>query len=258
MRLMTWPRGLCALAVNSLQFTAVAFGCLFTAALPQAVMADLVFIDDFEDGVITDTWNAPLEYLEIVGGRLRATENGRVISSLQTFSGDLRLEFDLEKVGASNHIAWDIAAGFISASDQKALGILRFDFSGVDAVATGSNDQVIYSGEPATLVNGSAANKGHATITYQNSVVDFIFENMDGQTLRAPSSTLEIAEPFNLWINIAAHPDSPRYIDNVKLYSLVPEPSSVALAAGGLALFVWRPRRVMPKASRRDAQGRSP
>jgi hypothetical protein len=79
---------------------------------------------------------------------------------------------------------------------------------------------VIFTGGPVETVDGGAGNKGHATITYQNSVLDFTFENVYGHILRAPSTTISVAEPFHLHINIAAHPDSPRYIDNVRLYSL--------------------------------------
>jgi hypothetical protein len=208
-------------ASSALRFFLPAVIAVAAIGLCVPVAAEqLIFADNFDDGVITDKWLVPSTGLDVVDGRVRSTENGRLLQSLQTFTGPLRLEFDVEKQGSSNLACWDIAAGFRDPENMRAWAVLRFDHLGVDAVGMGTTVNAICNGAPTTTTSGNAPNIGHMIITYQAPTLSFTFENLNGQVLHAPSLTVGISEPFQIYINIAAHADSPRFIDNVELYSL--------------------------------------
>jgi len=179
---------------------------------------ELVFFDDFNDGTLGDNWMFPDEGLDIFQGRVRSTQNGRVITTLQEFSGDVRVELDFEKSGTQDHGCWDLAVRLTSLGGVN--GVLRFDHLGIDAIAIGTGFNAICDGAETTSVAGQAANRGTAVLTYSDSMLDFTFMNDDGDILDAQAVLVGDTGPYQLLLCIAAHTNSPRFVDNVKVYSL--------------------------------------
>ena len=187
----------------------------------------LIFSDDFERTDIGGDWTtgAPghTNTIALVGGRVQATADGNFIETVQEFSGNLRIERDLEKVGSSDHTCWDFGVGLDDLNQYS--GLIRFDWSGVDGVAIGPSG----CGDDVTIPSG--VNKGKAIFTYQDGTVGFSFENDDGDIIDAGSVYAGNFGSSKIKIHLAADPDSPRYVDNVKVYSLPVQPV-VAICEG--------------------------
>ena len=104
---------------------------------------ELIFSDDFNRSEIGDNWTTGTgceeDTIVIIDGRIRATANCNYIRTVRDFSGNLRIEFDVEKEGTSDHDCWDFAV------DLKALynywGGVRFDYNNVDSVGIVEIDQ---------------------------------------------------------------------------------------------------------------------
>ncbi|MCA9259063.1 MAG: hypothetical protein KDA61_07680 [Planctomycetales bacterium] len=204
---------------------------------PAANAQTLLFSENFDGPTIDSDWtvitNPP--HIDIDAGRLRSSENGQVLNSVAAYSGGLRIEADVEKTGIRNHTQWDLAIGLINAAGETALGTVRFDQDEMDAVGTGSHPGAI--NDPVTIPSlpGISPNKGHVIFTFENSEVNFSFTNTLGETLVAPTKSIPLDGPHRLFINLAAHPDSPRYLDNIRVYGLpVPEPSCFLLVAAAV------------------------
>lgn len=179
---------------------------------------DLVFFDDFEGDDFDERWisgsTCESDTITNVGGRIQATENCNYIETLGLFSGNLRIEVDVEKVGAQDHGCWDF---YVELAEIGASGALRFDTNGVDAIGIGylwdiCGDQ--YEMDP------SASNAGRAVLTYTDPYIQFLFENTDGNVLATGEVPVGTSGPSPIRIWLAAYPDSPRYIDNVSIYQL--------------------------------------
>ena len=182
----------------------------------------LIFSDDFERANIGGDWITGADpghsdTITIVGGRVQATDNGNYIETVGEFSGNLRIEMDVEMVGTKEHGCWDFAIALKDYYDYT--GILRFDTSGVDGVALGKFIGANSICGDRVTIDGSAINKGKAIFTYQYETVMFSFENDDGDILDAGSIHAGNLNSSRIRIHLAAYPDSPRYVDNVKIYS---------------------------------------
>jgi hypothetical protein len=178
----------------------------------------LLFFDDFEKDDFEEKWISGSECgpntITNVDGRIQATENCNYIETLELFTGNLKIEVDVEKVGNQDHSCWDF---YVELASIHATGAIRFDYAGVDGVGIGyiwdtCGDQFVM--DPA------APNKGRAVLTYSEPSLRFYFENTDGDVLathEVPVGSLG-ASRIRIWL--AAHPDTPRYIDNVSVYQL--------------------------------------
>ncbi len=180
---------------------------------------ELIFSDDFERSDIGEDWITGAfcdsDTITIVDGRVQATENCNYIETVQEFSGNLRIEMDLEKVGSSDHSCWDF--GVLLKDLNQYSGIIRFDWGGVDGVAIGP-EPGSGCGDDVTIPSG--VNKGKAIFTYQDGTVGFSFENDDGDIIDAGSVYAGNIDSSRIRIHLAAHSDTPRYVDNIKIYSI--------------------------------------
>ena len=143
---------------------------------PLAVHAEtwhLVFSDDFESDDFDSKWavDSGATGLSVMNGRLQATENSGIIRPRQEFQGDLRVEWDIEKVGTENYAGWDFASRLIS-SPIVADGRVLFDTNGVDAAAITPDGKGVPDSNPVT-VDASRVNRGTAVLTYSDSRIDF-------------------------------------------------------------------------------------
>ncbi len=210
---------------------------------PQA-QADLLFSDDFERNDFDTKWTYSSTGIAVVAGRVQATDNGRFIETKQEFQGPIRVEFDVEKIGTRNHSCWDY---FLRPTAlPSARGVLLFDNGGIDGVTIDTVGAVCLTDPENTFdsISGSNVNRGTATYTFKDSQIDFSFKNSDGATLQSSTVFVGDYDSSRLRFNIAAFSDSPRFLDNVRVYA-VPEPSSLALfgiltlAALGRAIRRW-------------------
>jgi hypothetical protein len=219
--------------------------------VPLQAPADLLFSDDFERDDFDTKWTYSSTGIGVVDGRVRAADNGRFIETKQEFQGPLRVEFDVEKTGLQNHVCWDYIVRLTAL--PNARGVLLFDHGGVDGVTVDTVAAVCLT-DPENVVDsvdGSEVNRGTATYTFQDGMLQFAFTNEDGATLE--SSTLYVGdyETSKLRFNIAAFADSPRFLDNVRVFAL-PEPSSLILfGLLSVALISWATRCRPPASSRR-------
>jgi hypothetical protein len=180
---------------------------------------ELIFSDDFERADIGGDWTtgafpSDTNTIALVSGRVQATADGNFIETVQEFSGNLRIEMDLEKVGSSDHTCWDFGVGLKDLNQYS--GLIRFDWGGVDGVGIGPKPGG-GCGDDVTISSG--VNKGKAIFTYQDGNVGFSFENDDGDIIDAGSVYAGDFDSSRIRIYLAAHLDTPRYIDNVRIYS---------------------------------------
>jgi hypothetical protein len=139
---------------------------------------------------------------------------------VQEFSGNFRIEVDVEKTGTQNCGCWD----FITELIGKQIGIVRFDEDSVDGIAIFPPTN--WGCEVHVNTVGSAPNKGKTIYTFRDGIVNFEFINEDLEILFSNSDYIENFYPTRLRISLAGWSDSPRYIDNVKVYSLPAFPIS--------------------------------
>ncbi len=179
----------------------------------------LIFSDDFERSDYSDKWKSGAGYggskntITIVDGYIESTTNGNYIETLESFTGNLRIEVDVLMVGNMIVPCWDFIVTLVSPS---VSGIIRFDYDEVDGINISTyNDEC---GDKYTM-NSSGANKGKAVLTYSGSRASFSFTNEDGDVLKTDEISVSSVKS-KVKITLAGHQDSPRYIDNVKIYSL--------------------------------------
>ena len=222
----------------------LAFLGTFSLVLPASrAQADLLFSDDFERDDFDTKWTYSSSGITVVAGRVQATDNGRFIETKQEFQGPIRVEFDVEKIGTRNHICWDYFVGLTAL--PSARSVLLFDNGGIDGVTIDTAGLVCLTDPENTFdsIPGSNVNRGTATYTFKDSQIDFSFINSDGATLQSSTVFVGDYDSSRLRFNIAAFSDSPRFLDNVRVYA-VPEPSSLALfgilTLGALGRAIWR------------------
>ena len=144
----------------------------------------LIFSDDFEGGVLdSNKWisgsgGGDPNTITVTGGRVQATANSNFIETVQEFSGDFRLEMDVEKVGDSDHSCWDFMVELRAFGGTS--GVIRFDYDGIDGIGIGDT-----CSEGYFPLDGNSINKGKAIFTYSNSYLLFSFINDDGDVLHA-------------------------------------------------------------------------
>jgi len=185
----------------------------------SANSADLIFSDDFNRAEVGDNWitgasppECGSDSITIVDGRIQATENCNFIETTQIFSGNLRIEFDVEKVGSGIYDCWD----FWVAIGGKKTGVIRFDFDDVDGIAIDLTSPC----RVQESFDGGGPNKGKAIYILKDGILHFEFINADLEVLFATSQFVDNFSPGSLTISIAGEANTPRYIDNVRVYSL--------------------------------------
>jgi VCBS repeat-containing protein len=175
-----------------------------------------LFFDDFESGTLSGNWTFSNSGLDVTGGRVRATENLRNLTTIEQFSGNLRIEFDIERTGNQNHGCWDLGFGI-----HGRIGVLRFGTEGPDTIAIGGNTNALCGGgEPTVSTNG--VDRGHVTLVYSGGVMELTFTNTDGATISTQSTYTDDGLLHPLTIEMAAFPNAPRFIDNVEVFAVGP------------------------------------
>jgi len=180
----------------------------------------LVFSDSFDENTFEQNWNTGAtgyqNTITLKEGRVQATANFNYIETINTFSGNLRIEMDIEKVGEDNNTCWDF---YIELVSNNTFGILRFDDQAIDAINIGTGEIGTICGN-RNSIDSSNVNKGKVTLILYESIIKFIFTNTDGVSITTNAMSVDSFEDTKIRIWLAAFPGAPRYIDNVKIYSL--------------------------------------
>ncbi len=177
----------------------------------------VLFEDDFEAGDLHDKWTTggtcQPDSIVVTNGRVRATQNCNFIETRAAFCGDLQIEVDVEKEAARPFSCFDF---YVELRALGATGAVLFDTFGTDGIGIGAPAFSV-CGRQFTLP-GNAPNRGKATLTYAGGRARFSFTNEGGQSL----VTNEVGFPspigataIRIWL--AGYPDSPRFVDNVRV-----------------------------------------
>ncbi len=211
-------------------------GFLFLCGPALAQTLPLVFSDDFASGDLSQDWTAS-PAIEVAAGRVSTTFNGQFIETILSFAGDTRIEVDVEKLGPTDHGGWDFAVELTSIPETS--GIIRFDTDGVDGIAVGPSPSIGGAFGDQVTIGAEGANRGTAILSYSAESVTFSLNNASGQVLTAGPVPAGVAGTYKIRIHLAAHEDTPRFIDNVKVYGQEPaapphaEPTILARARIG-------------------------
>ncbi len=194
-----------------------------------------VFQDDFT-GSLTTNWtpgtntavNAGGHQLTVADGRLAWSQKYDHIESKRTFSGDFRVEVDLERTQGSNQCK-DFVIELTAA--PESTGVLRLQYGGValDSINVGDGPLTNVAGSTAQgvcigdggqwLVEAPTASPhdGTASLTYQDGKLTFSFQNTNGETITTgPVSVGDIGDTtLRIW-GMANF----RYVDEVRVYDL--------------------------------------
>ena len=198
--------------------------------LPVRAASVLLFSDDFNRDSLGDQWvwvsGGSPNTVRVVDGRVEATENGNFIELIQRFEGNLTVELDVEKLGATDHGCWDFDVELTALGTK---GSILFDTGDRDGIRIGGGDLC-----DVTHSLGSAGpNSGRAILTYRDGFMQFSFTNDDGVTLVTDEELVGRFDTTGVRIWLAAYSDAPRYIDNVRIYGTPagPAPAQVTVAA---------------------------
>jgi len=198
------------------------FGIVGLIGLNKTLHAELlIFSDNFDENNFEQNWTTGSitghqNTITLSNGRIQATANFNYIETINTFSGNLRIELDVEKDGEDDYSCWDFYVELVS---NKTFGVLRFDYQKIDAVNTGYDGIGTICGDHNSI-NSSNVNKGKVTLILSESVIKFIFTTADGVSIVSDEMSVGNFERTKIRIWLAAHPNTPRYIDNVKIFSL--------------------------------------
>lgn len=189
---------------------------------PTYVLAEaLIFFDDFNTGLDPYTWNTGSirndpNTISVIDGKVVSTANHNYIETIQQFSGNLRIEAEVGRLGngVKEYSCWEY---FLELTENGAVGILRFS-NGIDYLSV-NNSGFAFCADQVNAPSSSELG-GKMSLTYNDALLQFTYTNRNGDVLA--SDTIS-ALPFiqsRLRIWIAASADTPRYVDNVKVFSL--------------------------------------
>ena len=185
-------------------------------AVPTGTGA-LLFSDSFDRSSLGDQWLSGTELgyentVRIVDGKVEVRTNFNYIETQQSFGGDLRVEVDVERAGPSSWQCFDFQVQ-LGAVEQR--GFIRFDWAGTDAINIGAAG---ICGDRYSMDSG-APNKGTAILEYKSPNLQFSFLSDNGNRLITEELAVGEFESSKVRILLGAHADTPRYVDEVRVYS---------------------------------------
>ncbi len=211
----------------------VIFILLLTTAMAAA--ETLVFQDDFAAGL--GKWQAGCNTAMYAGPRM-AVENGKLawhqgwdyIESNQTFSGNFRVEVDLERTQGSGQCK-DFSLELVNA--PAFAGAFRFQYGTYrkDSILLGAAPNYTSRSEYGDCINDSNSpylremdtvlgnvHTGTISLTCNNGQLTMTYRNSQGQTIQTPAAY--VGDIGATKIRIAATSSGGSYVDAVRVYSL--------------------------------------
>ncbi|MCP4694321.1 MAG: hypothetical protein GY859_40185 [Desulfobacterales bacterium] len=213
-----------------------AFAVLFSVAICGLATGETLTFQDNFNGSLTTNWNPGTNttindgghQLTVTGGKLAWSQGYDHIESKQTFSGDFRVEVDVERTQGSSQ-CWDFAIE-LTGVDAYA-GVLRLQYGGV------TNDSLNVGDAPSMTLGGSTAqgvcvgdggqwlveaptaspHTGTFSLTHQAGSLTFSFKNSAEETITTgPISVGDVGAPkVRIWGK-----SNYRYVDEVRVYDL--------------------------------------
>ncbi len=213
-----------------------AFAFLFSVAICGMANGESLIFQDSFTGSLTTNWapgtntsiHAGGHQLSVAGGRLAWSQSYDHIESKRTFSGDFRVEVDLERTQGSNQCR-DFAFELTTAGEYT--GVLRLQYGGValDSINVGDAPSANGGGSGALGVcigDGgqwlvetptTTPHSGTVSLTHQDGTLTFSYTNADGETITTgPISVGDVGDAkLRIW-GMTAY----RYVDEVRVYDL--------------------------------------
>ena len=183
-----------------------------------------IFSDNFENAYFSKNWNSggckEANTLNIVNQRLQSTSNSCYVNLRRKINGDVRIEFDVEKDGYRNHGCHDYQVYW--GNDYRV--VLLFNKNGQDMLGIGKNDFCHKMDKYATFKAGmQKKKKGKLIISLSKKGIKAQFIEKNGRTLSVIKKNTSNRFYKPIRIDIAAHRDSPRSVDNLRIVRLSEE-----------------------------------
>jgi methyl-galactoside transport system substrate-binding protein len=176
-----------------------------------AAVATFLLQDSFDVPGYADRWALdPL--LSVEGGRVKAVDNGQGLRSKQKYPQNVYIEADVEKIGSDDHGNWDFR---IVLDEIGYEGGIRFDTEGVDGINIG--DIRLDQQESKYTMDGGEIDRGTMTLVSCDGRIQFRFKNSAGKELMTPVMDVPTFTASTISIWLAAHANTPRYVDNVRI-----------------------------------------
>lgn len=211
----------------------VVFIFLFTGSMATA--ETLIFQDDFTAGF--DNWQVGYNtamhqssQMNIEGGKLIWGQGWDYVETLQSFSGNFRVEVDVERPGASVQCK-DYSIELVNAPSYAGALRLQYGLYGKDSILLGQGPDYnsVSAGYQGECIHNSSSeflremdtatpHTGTASLTYQDRSLTMSFKNSSGQTIQTPS--VLIGDIGSTKIRIAATSSQLHYVTAVRVYSL--------------------------------------
>lgn len=174
---------------------------------------DVIFFDSFNRGEIGDNWNIRTcknnVNLEINSGKIFARENSCRVTLKKEIKGDILFEVDISKIGKKNHGCWDFMFHF----NSRKSTVILFDKKGTDRVGFGNDP----CKEVSEMKTKKMRNTGTVSVLVSGNAHEITYTDNDDEKIS--TRMVEWVSPNKqIEINIAAHPNSPRTIDNVFVF----------------------------------------
>jgi len=215
-------------------FWLAALTFLFSIIVCGMASGETVVFQDSFTGSLSTNWqtgtntalNAGGPEVGVVGGSVVWTQRYDYIESKRTFSGNFRVEVDLERVAGSNQCK-DFVIELTSAGNYS--GILRLQYGSIvldsinvgqapslNSVSAGYEGICIGDGGPyLNEMTTVTPHRGTVSLTYQDQNVTFSFKNNEGETITTPAIPVgDIgATKIRIWATM-----NERYVDEVRVY----------------------------------------
>ena len=180
----------------------------------EAQDEDVLFSDDFSGETLGTEWFDETDSLQIENGKVIATENNSVMNLSKSFSGNFRIEVDLEKDGTVEMKGWDFRIGLIKPG---TFGAILFDVDDLDQI---SLEGVTDDSEVSASTEGSGRNKGTAILAYRSGKTRFSFKTSRG-TVETDWVDTPPFDETQIRLSLAGGgEESPRKIDELRVFRL--------------------------------------
>jgi hypothetical protein len=192
-------------------------------------------LNDTFSGPLSTNWNTGTNTKNNPGGPTVAIVNGEVnfsqlydyIETKKSFSGDLRIEMDLERISGSPQCA-DFYVELVDLDGVAAIQRFRYGGDAKDSInigkppVDGESNTWDCIREPQYLkeMDHSGVSEGTLKLTYEDEKVQVSFTNEEGATITTSSVSAGSCSSTKVRIWALGNSGSVRYLDNVKIISL--------------------------------------
>ncbi len=185
--------------------------------VPSVKADTLLLSDDFSSG-LADTNFVFSGSTNMVFTSSSLVMTGRcMLQTTQSFSGDIRVEVDVEKSGTLNIPWYDV---YFTLTSITPRAILRFDSESMDGISIGT----IGGTNNWVSLPAASTNQGRLSLLYRKGYMMLSYVCADGQVISTAATNVGVHTPVQISINGIGSVDSPRVLRNFRVYAVEPEP----------------------------------